>query len=73
MTQCKMVKQGEGGDAETCKFMPSEHSLWGSLANAFIILPTLVKCYKIADKIVSMQTIFEKRVLKSNNCNSHAF
>lgn len=53
--------------------MSAEHSLWGCRANGFTILPTLGKCYRIADKIVSMQTMVLKRVLTSNNCNSLSF
>lgn len=53
--------------------MSAEHSLWGCRAKGFTILPTLEKCYRIADKIVSMQTIVLKGVLTSNNCNSLSF
>lgn len=53
--------------------MSAEHSLRGSLANGFTLLPTLGKCYRIAGKMVSMQTIVFKRVLTSNTCNSLSF
>lgn len=54
-----ICKQGEGGDAGTCKLMLAEHSLGGGgcPANGFTILPTSGKCYRMADKTVSMQTI----------------
>lgn len=69
----KLFASKESGDAGACELMSAEHSLRGCLANGFTLLPTLGKCYRIADKMVSMQTMVLKRVLTSNTCNSLSF
>lgn len=40
--------------------MPAEHSLWGRLANGFTLLPTVIKYYKTATKLLPCKQLFKK-------------